>query len=267
MHPCKTLEVYPMNRILKSLIPGSIFMALAGLASCNPVQAEPTYEPMANYHTSSIFVQVGMPVGRLRTKTSYGPSGCTAFLISESHLMTNEHCVGKRRWDRKQKKWFSRNINKVEMEMGAIDPNNRSRIEKYTVQMPPLEIDEALDYAILKVKGNPAEKYGYLSISLEKPEYKMPLWIIGHPKLLPQQISRTHCRVIKHPKPHRKRLHHTCPTAGGNSGSPVFNASTSEVIALVYAHYSVTQKDVGLAVPFHLIAEQSKLLRDIINAQ
>jgi len=242
-------------------------LAFASLTSIAAAQSEPAYEPMANYHSSSVFAQVGQPVGRLRTKTSDGPSGCTAFLISQNLLMTNEHCVGERRWDRNKKKWFPRTVHKVDVEMGAIDPTNKKGFETFSVQMPPLEIDQKLDYAILKVNGNPAAKYGYLSISTDIPQFKMPLWIVGHPKLKVQQISRTACRVIKHPKPHRNRLHHTCATAGGNSGSPVFDASTGQVIALLYAHYSATVKDVGLAVSMHELVKHSKLLREIISAQ
>ncbi|WP_275290376.1 trypsin-like serine peptidase [Sulfitobacter mediterraneus] len=222
---------------------------------------------MLDYHPTSIFAQVGQPVGRLRTLTSFGRSGCTAFLISPTHLMTNEHCIGDRHWDHKTKTWLPRTVQSVKVEMGAVDPNDNQRIDTYSVQMPPLEMNEALDYAILNVTGNPADKYGYLAISTAKPAFKMPLWIIGHPKLKVQQISRLHCRVIQHARPHKHRLHHTCPTAGGNSGSPVFDASTHEVIAINHARYSAEVRDVGLAVPFHIIAAQSPLLRAIIGNQ
>lgn len=249
-----------LKRILTTLI-------LIGTSSLGSVHAEPAYEPIFNYHPTSIFAQIGHPVGRLRIQTSRGRSGCTAFLISETHLMTNEHCVGKRAWDHKKREWFPRIVLKVKVEMAAVDPKDNSSMETFAVQMPPLEINEALDYAIMKVEGNPAAKYGYLAISTAKPQMKMPLWIIGHPKLKVQQISRVRCMVIKHPIPHPNRLHHTCPTAGGNSGSPVFDASTSEVIALNYAHYSVKVRDIGLAVSFHEIAKQSPLLREILKTQ
>lgn len=241
-------------------------LALACFASQATAQSEPAYEPIHEYHPTSIFALVGSPVGRLRSKTSLGPSGCTGFLISPTHLMTNEHCVGDRWWDRKTKTWLPREVISVVVEMGAVDPSDPKRIETFAVQLPPLEKNEALDYAILTVEGNPAETFGFLSISTAPPQTGMPLWIIGHPKLLVQQISRVRCRVIEHARPHADRLHHTCPTAGGNSGSPVFDASTSEVIALNNAHYSAENREVGLAVPFRLIAAQSPLLRSIIDS-
>lgn len=241
-------------------------LSVAALA-ISPALAEPNYEPIYNYHPTSIFAQVGQPVGRLRTTTDRGASGCTAFLISTRHMITNEHCVGERYWNRDTKEWMPRQILSVTLEMGVVDPNDQTSVETFAVQMPPLEMDEALDYAILSIVGNPADTYGFLSISAETPRFKTPLWIIGHPKLKVQQISRLHCRVIKHPRPHRRRLHHTCPTEGGNSGSPVFDASTGNVIAINNAHYSAEIRDIGLAVPFSLIAEQSAILRSIIDGQ
>lgn len=229
--------------------------------------SEPEYEPIISYHQNSIFAQVGKPVGRLRTQTSNGPSGCTAFLISEKHLMTNEHCIGNRVWNRKEQVWTPRTITSVKVEMGATGSTEPNSMKTYAVRLPPLETNRVLDYAILEFEGNPTSEFGYLSISTTKLDYNMPLWIIGHPKLKPQQISRITCKVIKHPKPRPNRLHHTCPTAGGNSGSPVFDASTGQVIALVYAHYSVDRKDIGLAITMSELAKQSPILSAIINDQ
>lgn len=241
--------------------------ALILASAFNSAHAEPAYEPIINYHPSSIFAQFGKAVGRLRIQTSHGRSGCTAFLISEIHLMTNEHCVGKRAWDHKNRKWLPREVHKVEVEMAAVDPKDKTKIETFAVQMPPLEINEAFDYAILKVDDNPASRYGYLSISTQAPEAKIPLWIIGHPKLKVQQISRIACRVIDANIYGRNSFTHTCPTIGGSSGSPVFDASTGSVIGIAHAVDDYLNPKTGYAMPFSKIAKQSPLLRKIIETQ
>lgn len=249
---------------LKSVCSAS---ALILASTFNSANAEPAYEPIINYHPSSIFAQFGKAVGRLRIQTSRGHSGCTAFLISEIHLMTNEHCVGKRAWDHKNRKWLPREVHKVKVEMAAVNPKDKTKIETFAVQMPPLEINEAFDYAILKVDGNPASRFGYLSISTQAPEAKIPLWIIGHPKLKVQQISRIACRVISANIYGKNSFTHTCPTIGGSSGSPVFDASTGSVIGLNHARDASKIPQLGYAIPFSKIAKQSSLLREIIKAQ
>lgn len=244
-----------------------VMMTTIFLSVVTGIAADASFEPILNYHAASIFVQVGLPVGRLNVDTSIGGHLCTAFLISETHLMTNAHCVGNTKFDAKKNKRIPRTVSKVELEMGFVDPANRLNVRTFSVHMPPLEMNRTLDYAILKVEGNPSAKFGYLSISTIKPEEKMPLWIIGHPAGMAQQISRVHCRVIRHAKPHARRLHHTCPAIGGNSGSPVFDASTGDVIAIHHASYSLSKPDIGLAIPFYYIVKQSDLLRSILQIQ
>jgi len=257
-----------MNRILKSIKPSFMALALAGLASINPVLAEPAYEPMANYHSSSIFVQVGTPVGRLNIKTDKGNFYCTGFLISQKHVMTNQHCVDNKWYDRKTKKKTYQKVEKIDLELGYIDPANKSKIKTFNVKLPALEVSKTLDYAILEVEGNPAQTFGYLSISSVQPVEKMPLWIIGHPRGKAQQISRIKCLSIFPIQKRNNRLQHTCPAVPGSSGSPVFDASTGQVIAIHHAGYITKSKQkIGLAVPLADIANQSSLLRDIINTQ
>lgn len=230
--------------------------------------AEPAYEPMIDYHSSSIFAQVGTPVGRLSIKTDKGSFYCTAFLISESHLMTNHHCIDDNWYDNKKKKTIKQTIEKISLELGYLDTKNKSAVKSFNVELNSLEKNKSLDYAILKVKGNPAESFGYLSISATKPVAKMPLWIIGHPRGKPQQISRIQCLSILPIEKRRNRLQHTCPAVPGSSGSPVFDASTGQVIAIHNAGYTTkSKKKIGLAVPLADIANQSSLLREIINAQ
>ena len=252
-----------MRKLLKL---GRVLFLFSSLSLTGSVLAkEPDYEPLSDYHANSVFGQIGTPVGKLIITTNRGIYNCTAFLISPPYLMTNEHCVSSRIYDVKKKKWIMRQITKVHVEMNYVDPSDRSYVKDFFVQMPPLEMNATLDYAILKVEGNPAAEFGYLSLSISKPQEKTPLWIIGHPRGLAKQISRVHCRVLPYSKPHIRSLHHTCPAVPGSSGSPVFDANTSQVIALNYAGLGGTNFKIGLAVPFYHIAKQSSLLRSILK--
>ncbi|MBL4761023.1 MAG: trypsin-like peptidase domain-containing protein [Mariprofundaceae bacterium] len=242
-------------------------LALFGISSASVAQAEPTYEPILDYHASSIFAQVGAPVGRLHIQTSAGNFYCTGFLISENHLITNRHCLAKIRYDKKQKKNIPQMIKKVTLELGYIDPANKTASTRYKVKLPALETNEALDYAILEVENDPASEFGYLSISTNVIKEKSPLWIIGHPRGKAQQISRIHCKSILPARSIPNRIQHTCPAMSGSSGSPVFDASTGQVIAVHHASIKGVKPKIGLAVPFSEIIKQSMLLRKILKTR
>lgn len=256
-----------MKFITQNLRQFSTALALVSACGVSSAQAEPIYEPILDYHASSIFAQVGAPVGRLHIQTSAGNYYCTGFLISKNLLITNEHCVAKVWYDKKQNKIIPQIIKKITLELGYIDPTNKSASSHFYVKLPALETNKELDYAILEVENNPAEEFGYLSISTVEPKEKSPLWIIGHPRGKAQQISRVHCKSIRPVARSSKRIQHSCPAVSGSSGSPVFDASTGEVIAIHHASIKNAKPKVGLAVPFFEIAKQSKLLRGILKFQ
>ncbi len=49
-------------------------------------------EPIINYSPGSVFAQIGRSVGRLDVLTDKGVFPCTAFIVSEKHILTNYHC-------------------------------------------------------------------------------------------------------------------------------------------------------------------------------
>ena len=49
-------------------------------------------EPIINYSVGSVFSQIGRSVGRLDVLTDKGLFPCTAFIVSEKHILTNYHC-------------------------------------------------------------------------------------------------------------------------------------------------------------------------------
>ena len=93
------------------------------------------------------------------------------------------------------------------------------------------------------------------------------MWIIGHPKLKTQQISRVDCRITKSRQNGRNSFSHTCPTIGGSSGSPVFDASNGNVIGIAHAVDDAFDPKIGYGIPFSKIAEQSALFQKIVHEQ
>lgn len=105
---------------------------------------------------------------------------------------------------------------------------------------------EQHDASLLRLAGQP-EGVPPLAISTRLPEIPPPeekkrprVYVIGYPGGRELSISFQDNELIDHegppagqpPLPERWRVHYRAPTEGGNSGSPVFNDSSWEVIAL-----------------------------------
>lgn len=238
--------------------------AVAALMPCVTANADPAFEPVSGYNPSSIFSQVGLPVGKLLIKTDLGPIHCTGFLVTQTHLITNEHCVVYRKDGGKQGGLSEHPAEKIELLLGYTDSSDSRAQAVYPVSLPPVEVNRALDYAVLEVRGDPPERFGFLSLSSAAPVENMPLWIIGHPGGKPQQISRIRCKSATPAIHSKNRLHHFCGTEPGSSGSPVIDATTRQVIAVNSAYFR--HDGSGIAVPFSVIVPQSPFLLTLTGA-
>ncbi|MEO1749313.1 MAG: hypothetical protein AAFR27_11980, partial [Pseudomonadota bacterium] len=74
------------------------------------------------------------------------------------------------------------------------------------------------------------------------------------------------CKSVAADPRYGKRLLHSCPSVGGSSGSPVFDAGSGMVIAINHASTRKEDPSLGLAIPMREIAKHSALLRSIIDA-
>lgn len=98
-----------------------------------------------------------------------------------------------------------------------------------------------LDYAVLVFGGNPAAVWGKLALSGSDPALASAIYVIQHPAGEAKKISKKHCAVGAVPVDGRGSgtdFAHTCDTAGGSSGSPVFN-DAGEVVGL--HHYGFAE--------------------------
>lgn len=211
-------------------------------------------ESITNYSPDSVFAKMGLAVGRLDILTDAGVFPCTAFVVSDKHILTNHHCVP---GILDNEKAGATRIEAVSFVAGYTQQGVEEGTRVYSVSPTPVEAHEDLDYAVLEVFGNPARDFGTLTLTDREPKDGDPYWVIGHPMGEAQRISREKCRANR-PALSERRLLHTCDTLPGNSGSPVIDASVQAVVGL---HHAGSKRDaVNFAIPMREIIARSEVL-------
>ena len=149
---------------------------------------------------------------------------CTGFLVGDSTLVTNEHCVASQQDCANTKVIFGYEFNRVGQMPG---------MEQYDC-LSLRAVDFGLDTAVLELAGEPGKRWSSLTLAARPAQDGERLFIIQHPAGEPKQISEGDCIVFESSSPGRvtrSDFAHLCDTLGGSSGSPVFNVS-GEVVGL-----------------------------------
>ncbi|MBT53548.1 MAG: hypothetical protein CMF72_09150 [Mameliella sp.] len=213
-------------------------------------------EFIATYSPKSVFAKMGRAVGRLDVATDAGVFPCTAFLVDDDLLMTNHHCVP---GILDHERAGATAIVGVQFVAGYLQEGIEEGSERFLVNPVPVETSKTLDYTLLRILGSkPGRQYGTLALAGVDPDDNAPFWIIGHPMGEAQRISREKCRANA-PALSRDRVLHTCDTLPGNSGSPVIDAGTQQVIAL--HHAGSARNSINYAVPMTAILRNSTVLK------
>jgi V8-like Glu-specific endopeptidase len=216
-------------------------------------------EPINTYSETADFRLLGRGVGLLNVMTDVGPFPCTAFMVDDTHLLTNHHCVP---GVLKDPRTNATVITGVTFLAGYLQPGLIEESEQFEVDIEPVETSEDLDYSVLRVRGVPVGRYPPLPLTAATAAEGMPYWIIGHPKGLSQHISREGCRAGRPPQ-EDDRLRHTCDTLGGNSGSPIIDSSGRRVIGL---HNSGNSRvGINFGIPMAMILQNSSVLKETIR--
>lgn len=208
-------------------------------------------EPVTDYGENSIARRLGRPVGRLDVlykdnKTAY----CTAFIVDDQHLLTNNHCIPGLR---------DVGVQAAQFVTGYLESGQSDKAEKFQVAIEPVETSANLDYSVLRVFGDPSARYGLVELADADPEPSEFLWIIGHPQGQVQHISREGCAAADPAVSGEGKVVHSCDTLGGNSGSPVFRITDRHVVALHHAGDSRT--GFNFAIPMRRILKNSSVLK------
>jgi Trypsin-like peptidase domain len=153
-------------------------------------------------------------VGRLTT--SYGAAWaptCTSFLVAKDLALTSGSCL--------------QGTTSARLEMD----DGKGGIETFSVVLPPIELNT--NYALVRLAGNPGQKYGVLYLAGRAPIENEPLSIVmyrsGNTKLAVTKAPD--CRVVSVAD---EAFQHRCDTGRGSSGAPVMSLGGKEVLGLHY---------------------------------
>lgn len=223
------------------------------------IRGEP-FSPLSALNPEGKLRKLSRPIGRLDVLYKKNMSTCTAFLFHQSYIMTNHHCI-----DGKPKK--------IVFRLGYSFEGTPKKSRSFDVNIKPVEMNEKLDYAILRVDtSNPGNWSGSLKLSFRNIQDRQSLHLIGHPGGLPKMLSGPgNCHITN---PFLHEIHRTggskvmavnynCSSIGGNSGSPVLDQKTGEVIALNHSSNKISSS----GTPILEIAKVSPLVRDILRAR
>lgn len=212
-------------------------------------------EFISTYSAKSVFASIGRSVGRLDVATDNGVFPCTAFLVADDLIMTNNHCVP---GIIDNDKANATSIVGVRFVMGYTQEGVTEGTTSFLVDPAPVETSKPLDYTILRILGDaPGRDFGALQLASATPLDNDPYWIIGHPMGEAQRISREKCRANA-PALSDGKLLHTCDTLPGNSGSPVIDATSRQVIGL--HHAGSARNSINYAIPMSQILANSAVL-------
>ncbi|RXK86382.1 trypsin-like peptidase domain-containing protein [Filimonas effusa] len=155
-------------------------------------------------------------VARIETSDSLG----TGFLISKDNLfLTNNHVLHSRE---------ESGLSKVQFNYQKTNTGALAIFEEFEVDNTVFETSVADDWSIVKIKGNPAEKYGFLKLTETKTRKDDFVNIIQHPGGEDKKIGIYHNIVTYADDNIVQYLTDTMP---GSSGAPVFDSDWN-VVAL-----------------------------------
>ncbi len=211
------------------------------------------FEDIARFSQGNRYRQIANPVGRLDLLIDLGgeqvTSTCTAWVIAPSLIMTNYHCVP----------GLEGEIVAAQLVMNYLTTGQpQAEIDFYEVGIAPVEANQALDYAVVEVGGDPAARYGMVNLDARDPAKDEELFIIHHPMGKPKKITRRNCRNARIAED--GDFHHFCDTLGGSSGSPIFSDND---LSLVGLHYAGLERQYNMAKRLQQIVAQSELLQRI----
>jgi formylglycine-generating enzyme required for sulfatase activity len=185
------------------------------------------FEPIADFPPDDPIRVLGKAVGRLDILMTgsdgvRGVANCTATLIDRDKILTNHHCVPGP---------HGAVIERVLVRFGYLELGSTTS-RSFQVDTEPIEASRALDYAVLKVAGDPAEAFGIAPLKVRSARTNERLFIVHHPAGQPQRLTRAFCRA--HPKVavDKSALRHQCDTLPGSSGSLIFAQRDNALVAL-----------------------------------
>ena len=174
------------------------------------------------------------PVARLTIMTPLGGGFCTGFMLNDTLLMTNEHCI------HDEEEAVS-----TTAEFGYDTATSQPDVVRVTKLMA---LDPGLDFAIVRLEKKPPAKYGHVTLETQSGVVDdSALAVIQHPQGEPKMVSLVDCKVRGIDRigvgDEHTDFGHLCDTLRGSSGSPVFALSSGHVVGLHHLGYPEGTQD------------------------
>lgn len=226
-------------------------------------QNKGAFEPISELDPKDGLAALARPIGRVdivlrnaRTGQQVGAS-CTGTLLPGDYVLTNHHCLP-------QGGELVPAKASILMDYLTLDGKGSRRFE---IDPKPVEFDARLDYALVRVAGNPTAAYGAARLSGEAVPGNRSMLVIHHPLGRPKVMSRFRCFALKD-QAEGPDLRHRCDTLGGSSGSLMFDASVAGVA--LHKEGGLDPKDTtsfNNATRLTALLERSPILARIAAAQ
>jgi V8-like Glu-specific endopeptidase len=168
------------------------------------------------------------PVARLTIMTPLGGAYCTGFLLDDTLMITNEHCVH----DKEEA------VSTI-AEFGYDTLSSNRDVVRVTELVA---VDPGLDFAIVRLEKTPPSKYKPVTLETQSDVVDgAGLAVIQHPQGQPKMVSLKDCKVRGIDRVgvgnEKTDFGHLCDTLPGSSGSPVFALSSGHVVGLHHLGY------------------------------
>jgi formylglycine-generating enzyme required for sulfatase activity/V8-like Glu-specific endopeptidase len=185
------------------------------------------FEPMSRFRVDDPMRIAGRTVGRLDVwmkdgRGNEGIANCTATLISAATIITNAHCVPGEPGSK---------LIKVEVRFGYLQLEDKTS-QAFTVDPTPLETNRGLDYAILRVRGDPGNQFGTAIRPHRAVRENESLFVIHHPGGTPQKLTRASCYAHPTKAIEKTEIRHRCDTLPGSSGALIYAQSDGAIVGL-----------------------------------
>jgi hypothetical protein len=197
------------------------------LSACQPSESSQTHSIIDQDSLIEIGEDTPLPHQNLRQELSAigrMTGGCTAFHVGAGLVATAGHCLADLAANPRDVSCHSMDITWGDLAGGSLPKRSRClRILEY-------KYDQEADYAFIQVDPIPATAV-VLKRDPRVMNFHEEAMVVGYPKGRALSLSGT-CEAIMNPDPAAQIFHHRCDTLPGNSGSPIFAASTLEVIGV-----------------------------------